>query len=274
MNPGQFLPADRAFHSHAQPNLNPPYPTDPAGRPYVYFYPPYLQYDPEAPLRANPYARLPPRPQWPRGNPPPPPLTTFAQQQIALSRPAARPPIQHLFDNIPAPHLHYRLRRLCRALDKFISALPYVLAGVLIYPSYWFFVVPPRFIVTKLVEIQWEVLWTAIQDLGWVIKVVDRFLERLVLKLLVFLILKPLHTARVFLRERLRMRSVWCMVFAFAFVKTFLDRPLEVEWSRDERDLRYILVPEAKRWAVGKVQIVSLDWYRSQRVEALIALQL
>lgn len=96
---------------------------------------------------------------------------------------------------------------------------------------------------------KWEMLWTSIEDVGWVFKVVGRFFEQMFLELLVFLVLKPLSMARTFVRERLQMRSVWCMVCAGLFVKIFWDTPLVVEWSRDERDLRYILMPEIKRWS-------------------------
>jgi len=89
-------------------------------------------------------------------------------------------------------------------------------------------------------------------DLWWVVTGILGFFGDVVLRMVEFLVLRPLSDFRGFVRDRLLMREVWCFVLALMLVLVFSERKLEVEWRDDWREgLWYMLVPEMKRWAAN-----------------------
>jgi len=136
--------------------------------------------------------------------------------------------------------------------DNFIAALPYIIAGPIIFPLYVLLTIPMRaeeVLYQSADTVDGEYFRRIGSDLWWMVNGVFTFFGDVVLRALEMLVLRPLADLRGFIRDRLLMREVWCFVVAIMIVLMFSGRKLEVEWSDDWREgLWYMLVPEMKRW--------------------------
>lgn len=140
-----------------------------------------------------------------------------------------------------------------------------------VHPSYWYIRIPLVLLLLPwegLKNLDWDKLGWFLENVGWLISTtVGLVLETVILKPLEFFILRPLSEFRVFIRERWQMNNVWALLLAMAIVAVFLHRPLYVERG-DDRDMRYMLEHEPKRW--GKYFNPSMHPNKDQSIIFLL----